>query len=171
MKRPEVLMAFNPYYAIDVVQRSGWHVALMLMGAVVLSVTGVEALYADMGHFGRPAISLAWHTIALPALLLNYLGQTAVTLTDPRRYQEDADPFFSMVPTGLPMVLLVVLATMATVIASQALISGVFSLTAQAQQLEFVRSSRCSTPAVRNAGKFTCQSRIGCSAARASCSC
>jgi KUP system potassium uptake protein len=138
VKSPEVLLAFNPLCAIELVERSGWHVALMLMGAVVLSVTGVEALYADMGHFGRPAISLAWHSIALPALLLNYLGQTAVTLTDPRRFQEDADPFFSMVPTGLPMVLLVILATMATVIASQALISGVFSLTAQAQQLEFV---------------------------------
>jgi KUP system potassium uptake protein len=91
-----------------------------------------------MGHFGRTAMSLAWHVVALPALVLNYLGQAALAMHNPVLYQSDADPFFSMVPQGWPTLALVVLATMATVIASQALISGVFSLTAQAQQLHFL---------------------------------
>jgi KUP system potassium uptake protein len=90
-----------------------------------------------MGHFGRKAISLAWHVVALPALVLNYLGQAALALHNPVMHQSDADPFSSMVPQGWPTLALVELATMATVIAWQALISGVFSLTAQAQQLVF----------------------------------
>lgn len=135
VRHPAVLAAFNPAYAIETVRTTGWQ-ALVLMGAVVLAVTGVEALYADMGHFSRKAISLAWHGVALPALLLNYLGQAALAITSPEAFQTK-NPFFLMVPSGLPTVLLVILATLATVIASQALISGVFSLTAQAQELNY----------------------------------
>jgi len=134
-QRPEVLMALNPLYALGVIHACGWQ-ALMLMGAVVLAVTGVEALYADMGHFSRKAISRAWHCVALPALLLNYMGQAGLALERPEFYQAN-NPFFLMVPQGLATILLVVLATLATVIASQALISGVFSLTAQAQELNY----------------------------------
>ena len=133
---PLVLLALNPAYAFGVVRECGWG-SLALMGAVVLAVTGVEALYADMGHFSRRAISLAWHGIALPALMLNYLGQAALALRDPGHFQTN-NPFFLMVPQGWPTVGLVVLATAATVIASQALISGAFSLTAQAQELGYL---------------------------------
>ena len=136
IRNPSVLQAFNPIYALQVLKTDGWS-ALTLMGAVILAVTGAEALYADMGHFGRKAISLAWHVVALPALVLNYLGQAALSMHNPVMYQSDADPFFSMAPHGWPTLALVVLATMATVIASQALISAVFSLTTQAQQLDF----------------------------------
>lgn len=135
VQHPGVLVAFNPWYAFSVIREAGWS-ALLIMGAVVLAVTGVEALYADMGHFGWGAISRAWHTVALPALLLNYLGQAAMVMGDPAAFQAK-DPFFLMVPAGLPTLLLVILATVATVIASQALISGVFSLTAQAQELNY----------------------------------
>ncbi len=136
IKHPAVFAAFNPMYALEAVRHDGWR-ALMLMGAVVLAVTGVEALYADMGHFSRQAISLAWHVVALPALLLNYLGQAALAITNPAAF-ETSNPFFLMVPSGWPTIALVALATVATVIASQALISGVFSLTAQAQELNYL---------------------------------
>jgi len=136
LREPGVLLALNPLYALGVVRYCGWD-ALFLMGAVVLAVTGVEALYADMGHFSRRAISLAWHAVALPGLLLNYLGQAALAMRDPAHFETN-NPFFLMVPHGLPTVALVVLATVATVIASQALISGVFSLTAQAQELNYL---------------------------------
>ncbi len=135
IRQPAVLLAFNPLYALDVIHYSGWK-ALVLMGSVVLAVTGVEALYADMGHFSRKAISLAWHFVALPALLLNYLGQAGLALQNPHYFQTNS-PFFLMVPQGWATIALVALATVATVIASQALISGVFSLTAQAQELNY----------------------------------
>ncbi len=135
VQEPGVLAAFNPLYALGVVKECGWG-ALFLMGAVVLAITGVEALYADMGHFTRKAISLAWHAVALPALLLNYLGQGALAMDRPQYFQTE-NPFFLMVPQGSATILLVALATIATVIASQALISGVFSLTAQAQELGY----------------------------------
>lgn len=136
IKTPSVLVAFNPLYALDVIRHDSWR-ALLLMGAVVLAVTGVEALYADMGHFSRKAIALAWHAVALPALLLNYLGQAALAVHHPAAFETN-NPFFHMVPSGWPVVALVALATVATVIASQALISGVFSLTAQAQELNYL---------------------------------
>lgn len=136
VREPGVLLALNPLYALGVVRECGWD-TLLLMGAVVLAVTGVEALYADMGHFSRRAIALAWHTVALPALVLNYMGQAALALREPAHFQTN-NPFFLMVPHGLPTIALVVLATVATVIASQALISGVFSLTAQAQELNYL---------------------------------
>ncbi|CAN5639651.1 potassium transporter Kup [soil metagenome] len=135
VKNPHILQAFYPVYGLKVIHETGFK-ALGLMGCVVLAVTGVEALYADMGHFSRRSISLAWHTVALPALLLNYLGQASYALGDPAGLKIH-NPFFLMVPAGWPTLALVILATLATVIASQALISGVFSLTAQAQELSY----------------------------------
>lgn len=136
VRNPGVLAALNPMYALGVVREAGWQ-TLGLMGAVVLAVTGVEALYADMGHFSRKAISLAWHGVALPGLLLNYLGQASLAMERPEYFQTN-NPFFLMVAQGWPTAALVALATVATVVASQALISGVFSLTAQAQELNFI---------------------------------
>jgi KUP system potassium uptake protein len=132
---PRVLLAFNPLLALETLHRAGWSAAF-LMGGVVLAVTGVEALYADMGHFSRRAISWAWHGVALPGLLLNYLGQAALAVKEPALFARGT-PFFDLVPDGWMTLALVGLATAATVIASQALISGVFSLTAQAQELRF----------------------------------
>ena len=127
---PGILMAVNPLYALDMFVEAPW-VAFVSLGAVVLAVTGCEALYADMGHFGKRPIQLAWLLIGLPALMLNYFGQGAALLRDPG----DADiAFFSVIPhwAHLPMVLL---ATLAAIIASQAVITGVFSMTQQAVQL------------------------------------
>ncbi len=129
---PRILAAVDPEYAAWFMMAHGWH-AFILLGAVVLVVTGGEALYADMGHFGKKPIQLAWFGLVLPALLLNYFGQSALMLSDPAAA---SNPFYLMVPSWSlwPMVLL---ATFATVIASQAVISGVFSLTRQAIQLGF----------------------------------
>ena len=125
-----VLAAVNPYYAVKFLAGNGM-IGLITLGAVFLVVTGSEALYADLGHFGRKPIQFAWFGLALPALLLNYFGQGALVLSDPAAI---ADPFYKLVPESmlLPMV---VLATMATVIASQAVITGAYSLTRQAIQL------------------------------------
>ena len=132
LQAPEVLAALNPMRALGAVAHGGLRTAFLL-GGVVLAVTGVEALYADMGHFGRPAISRAWHCIVLPSLILNYLGLAAIAIRHPGASREGI--FFQMVPQGIPTLLLILLATLATIIASQALISGVFSLTAQARDL------------------------------------
>ena len=130
---PGVLRAVDPRYGLDVLLHHGWH-GFLLLGSVFLVVTGGEALYADMGHFGRVPIRLAWYTIALPGLLLNYFGQGALFLAhEPGTIK---NPFYAMVE-GPMLVPMLVLATMAAVIASQALISGVFSLTRQAIQLGF----------------------------------
>ena len=125
-----VLLAFNPYYGIYFLLHHGI-IAFFTLGAVFLVVTGAEALYADLGHFGRGPIRFAWLLVVLPALTINYLGQGALVLADPKSV---ANPFFVMYPHWalLPMV---VLATIATVIASQAVISGAYSLTRQAIQL------------------------------------
>src|SRR5690606_14990920 len=106
----------------------------LVLGSVFLAVTGAEALYADMGHFGKPPIRLAWFTLALPALLLNYFGQGALLLERP---QAVGNPFYRMTP-GWALYPVVVIATAATVIASQALITGAFSLTRQAIQLGYL---------------------------------
>jgi KUP system potassium uptake protein len=129
----EVLHAFNPLYGVRFLLNNGM-VSLHVLGAVVLCVTGGEALYADMGHFGRRAIRIAWYGMVMPCLLLNYMGQGALVLRNPSVLKTST--LFEMVPRwGLyPMV---ALATAATVIASQALISGAFSLTRQAVQLGF----------------------------------
>jgi len=125
-----VLLAFNPLYGIDFMLHHGW-VGFAVLGAVFLVVTGAEALYADLGHFGIGPIRFAWLSIVLPALTLNYLGQGALVLANPKAVE---NPFFLLYPEWalLPMVLL---ATIATVIASQAVITGAYSLTRQAIQL------------------------------------
>jgi KUP system potassium uptake protein len=130
---PRVLLALNPYYAIDTFIRFPG-TSFVLLGAVILAVTGAEALYTDMGHFGAQPIRVAWLGLVFPCLLLNYFGQGALLLTRPDSIE---NPFFRMVPDwGLyPMV---VLASMATIIASQAVISGAFSLTRQAVQLGYL---------------------------------
>ncbi len=136
-RRPDILAAVNPAHGVRFFLNNGIH-GFFLLGAVVLCVTGCEALYADMGHFGARAIRISWYLVALPALVLNYFGQGAVILHDPAKAEA---AFFSLVPHALlyPMV---VLATIATIIASQAIISGVFSLTRQAIQLGFLPRMR-----------------------------
>ena len=132
IKFPSVLLAFNPLHAFAFFKTNGHH-AFVVLGSVFLVVTGAEALYADMGHFGRKAIQRAWFFVVLPALLLNYLGQGALLLHDPTAA---SNPFFRLCPNILlyPMV---ALATAASVIASQALITGAYSLTMQAIQLGY----------------------------------
>jgi KUP system potassium uptake protein len=133
LRRPEILKAANPAYAIDFFVANGWG-GFLVLGFVFLVVTGGEALYADMGHFGKFPIRTAWFAIVLPALLVNYFGQGALLLREP---QYVTNPFYFLMPSwGLYP--LVILATMATVIASQAVISGAFSLTRQAIQLGFL---------------------------------
>ena len=132
LETPEVLRALDPRRAVDFFRENGWH-GFLTLGAVVLSVTGGEALYADMGHFGRIPIRKAWFYVALPALMLNYFGQAALLTRDPAAI---SSPFYLMVPPAW-LSFMIILATLATVIASQAVISGAFSLTAQAIQLGF----------------------------------
>jgi KUP system potassium uptake protein len=129
---PEVIAALNPVHAVAFFLENGWR-AFVVLGSVFLAVTGAEALYADMGHFGRRPIRLAWFLLVLPALALNYLGQGALLLHNPEAVQ---NPFYMLAPKWA-LYPLVVLATTATVIASQALISGAFSLTMQAVQLGY----------------------------------
>ena len=130
---PEILTALNPYYGLRFLYQNGW-VAFVGLGAIVLALTGAEALYADMGHFGRRPIRLAWFRFVFPALALNYLGQGALIMNDPTAI---ANPFYLLFPTWLlyPMI---GLATVATVIASQAVITGTYSMTQQAIQLGFL---------------------------------
>jgi KUP system potassium uptake protein len=130
---PEVLKAVSPWYAVDFFIRDGLE-AFLILGSVVLVVTGAEALFADMGHFGRRPIKLAWFTVVLPCLLINYFGQSALLLVDP---EARINPFFSLAPSWAlyPMV---GVATAAAIVASQALISGAFSLTRQAVQLGYI---------------------------------
>jgi KUP system potassium uptake protein len=130
---PEVLKALSPSYAFDFLFHSGTK-GFFSLASVVLAITGVEALYADMGHFGRPAITRAWLLLVFPACILSYLGQGALILDDP---SASGAPFFRLMPHG-GLVPLVVLATAATVIASQAVISGAFSLAHQAAQLDYL---------------------------------
>jgi KUP system potassium uptake protein len=131
---PSVLAAVNPLYAFNFLIHENFHVSFAILGAAFLAVTGGEAMYADMGHFGRIPIRLAWFGIALPGLVLNYFGQAAVLITDPGAIDH---PFYQLAPDWAHYPL-VAFATVATVIASQAIISGVFSLTQQAIQLGFL---------------------------------
>ncbi|MCO5084772.1 MAG: potassium transporter Kup [Rhizobiaceae bacterium] len=130
---PEILLAINPYYIVGFLTNQP-DVAFVTIGAIFLAVTGAEALYADLGHFGRRPIVLAWLAIVFPCLLLNYVGQGAFVLADGG---EIGHPFFEM-NRGWTLIPMVVLATAATVIASQAVISGAFSLTRQAVQLNLL---------------------------------
>lgn len=129
-QRPEILMALSPHYGINFLIANGL-MGFVVLGSVFLVVTGAEALYADMGHFGRGPINAAWLWVAFPALIINYLGQGALTLVDPAAAE---NPFWRMVPeiAYWPML---ILACMATVIASQAVISGAFSMTQHAVQM------------------------------------
>ena len=130
---PGIFEALNPYWGVNFFFIDGW-LAFLALGSVVLAITGTEALYADMGHYGRKPIAVAWLFVALPALILNYMGQGALLLTDP---SAASNPFYSLAPEAwrLP---LVILATVATIIASQAMITGAFSVTQQAVQLGFL---------------------------------
>jgi KUP system potassium uptake protein len=133
INHPSVLAAISPTYAIAFIADFP-RLAFLALGAVFLVVTGSEALYADMGHFGRRPIRLAWVVLVMPALLLNYFGQGALLVSDPAAI---SNPFYALAP-GWAQIPMIVLATMATVIASQALISGAFSLTQQAIQMGYL---------------------------------
>lgn len=133
VKHPIVLQAFSPHFAIMIFAESPW-VGFLLLGSVVLAVTGAEALYADMGHFGRKPISMAWLYFVFPCLMLNYLGQGSLLLQTPTAI---SNPYYLLAPEWM-LYPLVVLSTLATVIASQAMISGAFSVTQQAIQLGFL---------------------------------
>jgi KUP system potassium uptake protein len=146
---PEILWALNPWYALNFFLLDPM-LAFLALGSVVLAVTGAEALYADMGHFGRKAIMISWIYIAFPCLLLNYLGQSALLLRHPEAAE---NPFFLMAPdwARLP---LVILATLATIIASQAVISGAFSVSQQAVQLGFLPRLKILHTSAKAAGQI-----------------
>lgn len=130
IQHPEILLALNPVHAWSFCLDRGWGL-FATVGAVALVLTGAEALYADMGHFGRRAIRIAWSGLVLPALALNYMGQGALLISDTSALE---NPFYRMFPDTL-MVSVVILSTVATIIASQAVISGAYSMTKQAMQL------------------------------------
>lgn len=134
LQHPEVLQAVSPTWAVKLFMDHPWR-AFLALGSVFLVVTGGEALYADMGHFGRKPIAISWYSVAMPCLLLNYFGQAAL-IADPGRHHVGR-PFYDMAPEWA-ITPLAILATMATVIASQALISGAYSLTVQAMQLDYI---------------------------------
>ncbi len=130
VRQPAILAALNPVMAFQFLSDRGWHV-FVAVGAIVLAFTGAEALYADMGHFGKRPIQLAWGGLVLPALAINYMGQGALLMREPGAIE---NPFYHLFPAPL-LIPAVVLATCATVIASQAVISGAYSMTKQAIQL------------------------------------
>ncbi|TPG52508.1 potassium transporter Kup [Roseomonas nepalensis] len=134
LRHPQVFAALSPTYAWDYLIHAPGTGAFLVLGSAFLALTGGEALYADMGHFGRRAIRLDWFLLVLPALVLNYLGQAAVVITDP---SAAANPFFGLFPSWL-LIPVVLLATASTVIASQAVISGAFTLVQQAIQMGHV---------------------------------
>src|SRR5436309_5351060 len=131
-REPRVLFALNPWSGLQFFAANG-KTGFLVLGAVVLAVTGAEALYADMGHFGKRPIRLAWFALVFPALLLNYFGQGALVMRDP---SAASNPFFLLAPPAMLWPLVIIAAT-AAVIASQALISGAFSLTQQSVQLGY----------------------------------
>ncbi|MES1195976.1 MAG: KUP/HAK/KT family potassium transporter, partial [Steroidobacter sp.] len=133
IRTPQILLALNPYYAVYFLVTNGW-VGFVTLSFVFLAITGGEALYADMGHFGRLPIRNAWFMIAMPALVINYFGQGALLLRDPGAIN---NPFYLLAP-GWALPLMIMLATAAAIIASQALISGVFSVARQAINLGYL---------------------------------
>ena len=149
-KTPDVLWAFSPHYAVEFFLLDPIR-AFLALGSVVLAVTGAEALYADMGHFGRKPIGMSWLCFVLPALILNYMGQAALLTRDGAPAL--ASPFYLLAPVWLQLPL-VILATAAAVIASQAVISGAFSVTQQAIQLGFVPRLRIEHTSAATAGQI-----------------
>lgn len=149
MGNPDVLRALNPVWAVHffIEYKS---ISFVALGAVVLSITGVEALYADMGHFGKLPIRVAWFSVVLPSLALNYFGQGALLLKNPEAIK---NPFFLLAPDWA-LIPLLILATLATVIASQAVISGVFSLTRQAVRLGYLSPMRIIHTSERESGQI-----------------
>jgi KUP system potassium uptake protein len=139
-RTPSVLAALDPRHGASLLLSGGW-IAWAIVGAVVLAVTGAEALYADLGHFGRTPIVRAWRFIVFPSLVLNYLGQAAFAIRQPE-HALDENLFFLLMPGQAWRAALVILATLATIIASQALISGVFSLASQAMDLGYLPRMR-----------------------------
>lgn len=149
VQHPAILAALNPWRAFEFLQMRGWHL-FIVMGSIVLALTGAEALYADMGHFGKKPIRLAWTTLVLPSLALNYMGQGALLLRDPSALE---NPFFRLFPTSF-LIPAVVLATLASVIASQAVISGAYSMTKQAIQLGLLPRMQIQHTSEKEAGQI-----------------
>jgi KUP system potassium uptake protein len=149
LREPSVLRALNPLYALEFGLAQGPH-AFVILGLVFLAVTGAEALYADMGHFGKAPIRLAWFAVVFPSLLLNYFGQGALLLSNPEAVDS---PFFNLVPSWF-VIPMVGLAALATVIASQATISGTFSVTKQAIQLGYMPRMAVLHTSVRETGQI-----------------
>lgn len=148
-REPAILQALNPVHAWTFLAERGWHL-FAAVGAIVLAVTGAEALYADMGHFGRRPIQIAWTGLVLPSLALNYLGQGALLIGNPSAIE---NPFYRMFPEAWVLPALV-LATLAAIIASQAVISGAYSMTRQAIQLGFLPRMAIRHTSAREAGQI-----------------
>ncbi|WP_138515576.1 potassium transporter Kup [Rhodoferax bucti] len=148
-REPAILAALNPLNAISFLAAQGWHLFVAL-GAIVLAFTGAEALYADMGHFGKRPIQWAWTGLVLPALAIHYMGQGALLMRDPSALES---PFFRMFPEAW-LIPAVVLATLATVIASQAVISGCYSMTRQAMQLGLLPRMQVINTSAKEAGQI-----------------
>jgi KUP system potassium uptake protein len=146
---PRILAALNPLHAWEFLSTRGWHL-FAAMGAIVLALTGAEALYADMGHFGRKPIQIAWTGLVLPALALNYMGQGALLMRDPSAIE---NPFYKLFPQAW-LIPALVLATLAAIIASQAVISGAYSMTKQAIQLGFLPRMAVRNTSAREAGQI-----------------
>ena len=149
MQQPAILTALNPLNALAFLQAQGWHL-FVAVGAIVLAFTGAEALYADMGHFGKRPIQFAWMGLVLPALAINYMGQGALLMRDPSALE---NPFYRMYPQAW-LIPAVVLATLATVIASQAVISGAYSMTKQAMQLGLLPRLQVLHTSAKEAGQI-----------------
>jgi KUP system potassium uptake protein len=148
-RQPAILAALNPFNGLAFLQAQGWHI-FVVVGAIVLAFTGAEALYADMGHFGKRPIQWAWMGLVLPSLAIQYMGQGALLLRDPAALE---NPFYRMFSEGW-MLPAVVLATLATVIASQAVISGAYSMTKQAMQLGLLPRMQVLYTSAKEAGQI-----------------
>ena len=148
-RTPAILAALNPLHALAFLHDRGWHL-FIAMGAIVLAFTGAEALYADMGHFGKRPIQFAWMGLVLPALALHYMGQGALLMRDPTALE---NPFYRMFPSAW-LIPAVVLATLATVIASQAVISGAYSMSKQAVQLGLLPRMQVLYTSAKEAGQI-----------------
>ena len=148
-RQPAILAALNPLHALHFLAERGWHL-FAAVGAIVLALTGAEALYADMGHFGRRPIQRAWMGLVLPSLAINYMGQGALLMADPAAIE---NPFYRLFPQSWLLPVLV-LATLAAIIASQAVISGAYSMTQQAIQLGFLPRMAVRYTSAREAGQI-----------------